>query len=70
MNFPVTGIFLFKIRQPLIDAATIYQAINAALTERLDMGILREVIETTIGQALAELALPQVSETKDEAASI
>jgi hypothetical protein len=56
--------------QAVIDPATIYQAIDAALAERLDLGVIRQVVEAAVGQALAGLELSQVSEREDETDSI
>lgn len=40
-------------------SATIYQAIDAALAERLDLAVIRQVVEAAVSQSLAGLELTQ-----------
>lgn len=51
--------------QAIIDPATIYQAIDAALSERLDLTIIRQVVEAAVSQALTGLELTQESHVED-----
>lgn len=53
-----------------VDADTIYQAVDEALAERLDLTAIRQVVEAAVGNALAGLTLTQVSEVEDEADDI
>lgn len=56
--------------QAIIDPATIYQAIDAALAERLDLSIIRQVVEAAVSQSLAGLPFAQAYEVEDEADTI
>lgn len=53
--------------QVAIDPAAIYRAIDQALQERWDWGILRQVVEAAVSHALVGLALAPASAPVDEA---
>ncbi len=56
--------------QAIIDPVTIYQAIDAALAERLDLTVIRQVVEAAVSQSLAGLPFAQAYEVEDEADTI